>query len=239
MRRISCLAALAAVVAALGLMAAESADAKGRNCARPNTVTLASTSVARVWRPRGALSYRLYGCLKSLDRAYRLDRNTGRPAYWAYGSKPSRQPFETPGQSRWYFAGRFIGVWARHLATSELWIYSLRSGRMAVRVGNFWGTPEGGIAWGPRVATNGVPVWIAYAGDEGLYTDEVSACRDLGGSAWSDPCGWYSVDMRHNYPITLGAGAHDTLADLTVSGITARWRANGAARSRSLAPLGQ
>lgn len=229
-------------MAVLALMAAESADAKGRNCARPNTVTLASTYAARVYRPRGRLGYRMYGCLKSLDRAYRLDRNTGRPAYWAYGGKPNLEPNRPGGTNptllRWYFAGRFVGFWARHLGTNELWIYSLRSGRMAVRVTEYWGSIEGGVSWGPSLATNGVPVWISYAGDEGLYSDAVLACRDTGASAWSRPCWYGNSTSPFVAPTTLGSGGDHTLRSLRVSGVIARWTKPDGVVTRNLASLG-
>lgn len=234
-RRLFCLAALAATVAALGLMAAESADAKGLNCARPNTVTLARSADARIWRPRGALGYRLYGCLKSIDRAFRLDRNTGRPAFWAFGGRPGIGPAAIP---RWLFAGRFVGIWAAHLGRAELWVYSLRSGRMAVRVQDFWGAPEGGVTDGPRLATNGVPVWIHYAGDEGLYSSYLDACRDAGGSAWALPCSPFNAMDEGVAVTTLDSGPEGSLTGLRITGTTVRYRKAGVARSRSVRSLG-
>lgn len=257
-RRVAGVAASAGLALAAVLVSAATADAKGRDCARPNTVTVASTSTARVWRPGGSASSRLYGCLKSLDRTYRLDRSTPRPGYWAYGGKPDlltwRPGWSHPGLRRWYFGGRFVGFWAQHGREAELWVYSLRSGRLAVRAVKFdygFNSPpalEGGVSWGPLLATNGVPVWISIEGDEGLYEDRVAACRDTGADAWSRPCSyWFGPGPfgGHSFqaargitPTTLGMGDHDSLRSLRVSGTTVRWTRDGAARSRSVAFLG-
>jgi hypothetical protein len=246
MRRSSCLAALAAILAALGLMAAESVDAKGRRCARAGTVTLASTSAARIFRPTGATSYRLYGCLKSVDRAYRLDHNSAGAHRWTFGKVPALDPAypSKPGARAWYFAGRFAGVWARSSRGPELWVYDLRSGRMAVRLTQFH-LPDlpgeaAGVRYGPLLATNGVPVWLNY------YTgvsggSQVSGCMDTGTSAWYRPCRLAPERVAFPPPYLQAAQVSEysrKINGLRVSGTLARWRSAGAARSRSLVFLG-
>ena len=237
--RVRLATALVAAVAAASV-AAPPAAAGSRHCARPGTVTLASTSTARVFRPAGSTSYRLYGCLKSLDRAYRLDHNSRTSRRWGFGV----------GTHPWTFGGRFVGFWVYDTRLPryrvEFWVSSLRSGRMAVRIDQLIGAPEGGIVAGPLLATNGVPVWIIYQGDEGLYSESVLACMDAGVKAFARPCGRPleappNTDAYLNpffNPTPLGGGSYRALGSLRVSGTTVRWRNAGQERQASVAGLG-
>jgi hypothetical protein len=237
LRLTSVLVSALASLAAAGLAGPAAAGAASRHCARPGTVTLASTSAARVFRPTGTRSYRLYGCLKSLDRAYRLDHNSSTIRRWGFGV----------GKPPWAFGGRFVGFWVydtrfpQHYPV-EFWVYSLRSGRMAVRLNETFGAPESGLVAGPLLAANGVPVWIGYAGDEGLYSDFVTACMDAGVKAFARPCGRPLGRLSYLNPffptIDLGRGNYRALRNLRVSGTTVRWTDAGKQRQASVAALG-
>lgn len=234
-------------------MAPAGASARGRGCARPDTVTLASTSAARISRGTGAAGSRLFGCLKSADRAYRLDRNSAGGQRWTFGTVPVLDPRSPskPGARTWYFAGRFAGVWATSSGGPELWVYDLRSGRMAVRLTQFHldDLPGGaaGVRYGPLLATNGVPVWLNYfTGVSG--GSQVSGCMDTGTSAWNRPCRFYAkrvpvapgdqFEIPPPYIPAVRVSDYSQITDLRVSGPVARWRSAGAARSRSLVFLG-
>ena len=233
---------MTAITFAVALMPAASADAKGHNCARSGTVTLATTSSARVYRPTGTLSHRLYGCLTSTDVAHRLDRNSTSSHPWTFGTVPRIGPGATapPGARRWTFAGRFAGVWARASGRSEFWVFDLRTGRMAIRLdGFFLAVPKSGVRYGPLLATNGVPVWLNFYSDASFmqvgWTGRVSACFDSGVQAWNRPCRFDSTDP-HTPPVDLSE--YGAITALRVSGTAARWKLRGGSRVRNLDYLG-
>ena len=233
-RAVRCGVAACAVLACLGPTAP--AGAKGRNCARPGTVTLASTSAARISRGAGMARSRLYGCLRAVDRAYRLDHN-GASGTWTFGTVPRIAGSIPRGARRWTFAGRFAGIWARSSRRAEFWVYDLGTGRMAVRVAEFYiGVSGAGMRYGPLLATNGVPVWLHYTGRDSP-TSQVGACFDTGVSAWGRPCRWFDGYPGVYLPV-IGLGRYDVITNLRVSGTIARWSVRGATRSYNLTPLG-
>ena len=243
----SILATLAVTALTASLAGPEPATAKGRNCSRSGTVTLAATAAARISRGAGTQSFRLYGCLKALDRAFRLDHNSSTSRRWSFGTIPEDLIVAggLVGARTWYFAGRFVGVWAHDRrfvgGRTELWVYSLRSGRMAVRQTAYWITPEGRVREGPLLATNGVPVWIAYGGDEGMNSTSLHACMDAGVKAWSRPCadGELSNTPDAYFPLMyLSRNDRPHARSLRVSGTTVRWITDRGAQSVSVAPLG-